>query len=55
MILSELHLHNFRNYEDLTVHFAPGVNVLIGHNAQGKTNMLEAIYCIVINTESPDP
>ena len=33
MILSELHLHNFRNYEDLTVHFAPGVNVLIGHNA----------------------
>ena len=46
MILSELHLHNFRNYEDLTVHFAPGVNVLIGHNAQGKTNMLEAIYAL---------
>lgn len=46
MILSELHLHNFRNYEDLTVHFAPGINVLIGHNAQGKTNMLEAIYAL---------
>lgn len=46
MILSELHLHNFRNYEDLTVQFAPGVNVLIGHNAQGKTNMLEAIYAL---------
>ena len=46
MILSELHLHHFRNYEDQTVHFAPGVNVLIGHNAQGKTNMLEAIYAL---------
>lgn len=46
MILTELHLHHFRNYEDQTVHFAPGVNVLIGHNAQGKTNMLEAIYAL---------
>lgn len=46
MILSELHLQNFRNYKDLTVQFAPGVNVLIGHNAQGKTNMLEAIYAL---------
>ena len=46
MILTELHLHHFRNYQDLTVHFNPGVNVLIGHNAQGKTNMLEAIYVL---------
>lgn len=46
MILTELRLHHFRNYQDLTVHFAPGVNVLIGHNAQGKTNMLEAIYAL---------
>ncbi|WP_283621520.1 DNA replication/repair protein RecF [Limosilactobacillus avium] len=46
MILTELHLRHFRNYEDETVHFAPGVNVLIGRNAQGKTNMLEAIYAL---------
>lgn len=46
MILTELHLHHFRNYQDLTVNFAPGINVLIGHNAQGKTNMLEAIYAL---------
>lgn len=46
MILTELHLHHFRNYEEQTVHFASGVNVLIGHNAQGKTNMLEAIYAL---------
>ncbi|KRM12646.1 DNA replication/repair protein RecF [Paucilactobacillus suebicus] len=48
MILKELHLHNFRNYEDLTVEFAPGVNVLIGENAQGKTNMLEAVYALAL-------
>lgn len=46
MILTELRLHNFRNYQDLTVHFSPGINVLIGRNAQGKTNMLEAIYAL---------
>lgn len=46
MILTELRLHHFRNYQDLTVNFNPGVNVLIGHNAQGKTNMLEAIYVL---------
>ena len=46
MILTELRLHNFRNYQDLTVHFDPGINVLIGRNAQGKTNMLEAIYAL---------
>lgn len=46
MILTELRLHHFRNYQDLTVHFNPGINVLIGHNAQGKTNMLEAIYVL---------
>lgn len=46
MILTELRLHNFRNYQDLTVHFASRINVLIGRNAQGKTNMLEAIYAL---------
>ncbi len=46
MILTELRLHHFRNYQDVTVHFAPGINVLIGRNAQGKTNLLEAIYAL---------
>lgn len=48
MILSELKLHNFRNYEDLSVDFSPGVNVLIGENAQGKTNLLEAVYVLAL-------
>lgn len=48
MILEELKLHHFRNYEDLTVQFHPGINVLIGENAQGKTNLLEAIYVLAL-------
>lgn len=33
----------FRNYTDFTADFSPGVNVIWGENAQGKTNLLEAI------------
>ena len=44
MILQELQLSHYRNYEELAVTFAPGINVLIGENAQGKTNLIEAIY-----------
>lgn len=48
MILKNLTLKNFRNYEKLTVEFSDGVNVLIGENAQGKTNLLEAIYVLAL-------
>ena len=36
-------LRNFRNYEELSLDFDPGVNLIVGNNAQGKTNLLEAI------------
>lgn len=44
MYCQSITLDNYRNIEKATVDFSPGVNVLIGNNAQGKTNILEAIY-----------
>jgi DNA replication and repair protein RecF len=44
MRLTHLSLHNFRNYVRLELDLAPGVTLLLGDNAQGKTNLLEAIY-----------
>jgi DNA replication and repair protein RecF len=41
--LRALRLVNFRNYPDDTVILAPGLNIVVGDNAQGKTNLLEAI------------
>ena len=43
MRLLDLQLRNFRNYENLELSFEPGVNLILGNNAQGKTNLLEAI------------
>lgn len=43
MNLLNIELHNFRNYRELSLSFEPGVNLLVGDNAQGKTNLLEAI------------
>lgn len=44
MIIKSLELSNFRNYEFLNIEFDKGTNILFGDNAQGKTNILEAIY-----------
>src|SRR5437867_6657227 len=44
MHLAHLRLRDFRNYGRLDADFSPGFHVLVGDNAQGKTNVLEAIY-----------
>jgi DNA replication and repair protein RecF len=44
MIIESLELQNFRNYENLKIEFAPKTNIFYGDNAQGKTNILEALY-----------
>lgn len=44
MILDKLELFNFRNYQYQDVEFSPHVNLVIGRNAQGKSNLLEAVY-----------
>lgn len=44
MWISSIALSHYRNYDDITLDFSPNLNVFLGQNAQGKTNMLEAIY-----------
>lgn len=44
MIIKSLELNNYRNYDSLSIQFDKGTNILYGDNAQGKTNILEAIY-----------
>ena len=43
MRLCNIRLRDYRNYEELSLEFEPGVNLIVGDNAQGKTNLLEAI------------
>lgn len=51
MIIKALELTDFRNYESLNIEFDEGTNILYGDNAQGKTNILEAIF-IAATTKS---
>jgi DNA replication and repair protein RecF len=44
--LAHLRLRDFRNYGRLEADFSPGIHLLVGGNAQGKTNILEAIYLL---------
>lgn len=46
MLIRQLDLQNFRNYVDLSISPDPGLNILIGRNAQGKTSVIEAIYVL---------
>ncbi|MDE6953995.1 MAG: DNA replication/repair protein RecF [Erysipelotrichales bacterium] len=49
MKINHLELKNFRNYEYCFVEFDPFINIFIGKNAQGKTNLLEAIYILSLS------
>lgn len=48
MVINNIKLINYRNYQNKTFNFDNGLNVLVGKNAQGKTNVLEAIFYAVI-------
>ncbi|MCU5746454.1 DNA replication/repair protein RecF [Staphylococcus sp. SQ8-PEA] len=48
MKLNTLQLENYRNYESIQLDCHPEVNILIGDNAQGKTNLLESIYVLAL-------
>lgn len=48
MIIKRVQLKHFRNYDDLSIDFNKNVNVFVGNNAQGKTNIIESIYALAI-------
>lgn len=48
MVIKKLELKNYRNYNDLKLDFDDKLNIFIGDNAQGKTNVLEAIYTLAL-------
>lgn len=48
MIISKISLTNFRNYSTLELNFDKKINIFIGNNAQGKTNILESMYVLSI-------
>ncbi|PMP81685.1 MAG: DNA replication and repair protein RecF, partial [Roseiflexus castenholzii] len=52
MYVTHLSLRDFRNYERLDLKLEPGVTLLYGPNAAGKTTVLEAIYFLA-TTRSP--
>ena len=44
MYIKRLNLKDYRNYDSLDVDFDKNVNIIIGNNAQGKTNLIESLY-----------
>ncbi len=46
MVINSIALNNYRNYLSEEISFSEGINILYGDNAQGKTNILEAIYML---------
>lgn len=55
MKLKEIALKDFRNYKSLSLSFHDKLNVFIGQNAQGKTNLLEAIYFLSLSKSHRTP
>ncbi len=44
MYIKSIRVKNYRNYEQLKIDFDRKLNIIVGDNAQGKTNLLEAVY-----------
>ena len=55
MIVRRIALNGWRNYDFETIEFSPASNVIRGRNAQGKTNLLEAVYMLAVRAELPQP
>ena len=48
MKIKSLELTNFRNYKSQKITFSENLNIIVGNNAQGKTNLLESIFICAI-------
>ena len=48
MKIKKLNLRNYRNYQQLNIELSPGLNIFIGNNAQGKSNILESIFVLAL-------
>ena len=48
MQLKKIRLQNYRNYDNFEIDFGKNLNIIIGNNAQGKTNLLESIYVLAV-------
>ena len=46
MYISSVKLRNYRNYESQVIGFEKGMNIIVGNNGEGKTNLLESIYLL---------
>ena len=46
MKIRDIKLLNFRNYDDLKLEFSDNINIIIGNNGEGKTNILESVYVL---------
>ncbi|HLQ73876.1 MAG TPA: DNA replication/repair protein RecF [Bacillota bacterium] len=55
MHIEQLHLRNYRNYDQADLTFDDKVNVIIGENAQGKTNLMESIYVLALTRSYRTP
>ncbi|MBN2526977.1 MAG: AAA family ATPase [Deltaproteobacteria bacterium] len=49
MYISRLQIKNFRNFKNSTIDFSPNLNVIIGHNNAGKTNLIQALHRVFAN------
>lgn len=48
MVLTSARLQNYRSYSDSSFEFEPGINIIVGPNASGKTNLLDALYLALV-------
>src|SRR3972149_6066703 len=49
-MITDIRLQNFRSYRDESFEFEPGVNIIVGPNTSGKTNLLEALMMLVLGS-----